>query len=250
MGAFTTNAPCRSSSRAKFVSSSRVLRTMAVDGLVSGGGSLDPATIDEARTAFFFWLFGASGGAGIARSAFPRMYNNVREVNALQGVGPTKLGEPLELSPLCGYPRPIYKADVEQIVNKKQTVEDIVRKFPVEGNFLSARGYLTFQAFQMANKDANPLALRVVFDSLNTSSDICSPDIAQEKLEDYKANINSLASSALSSRFKGYAAIFGLLFLLALADYEAFVVHFRTGTFATLSVSALKPRFFHSFHVK
>lgn len=119
---------------------------------------------------------------------------------------------------------------MEQILNKKLTVEQIVAKYPIEGNFLSKNGYLTYQAFQMANPDANPLTLRVVFDSLNTSSDVCNPIIAQEMLDSYKKNLNDLASKVLLSKLKGYAAIFFLLFLLALADYEAFVVHFRTGT--------------------
>jgi hypothetical protein len=211
-------------------------RTMVAEAV----SAIDPAAVDEARTAFFFWLFGASGGAGIARSAFPRMYNNVQEVNALKDVGPTKRGETIDISPLCGYPRAIYKADVEQVLSKKITVEQIVEKYPIEGNFLSAGGYLTYQAFTLANKDANPLTLRVIFDSLNTSSDVCSPDIAQERLDAYRNDINALATNVLFAKLRGYIAIFGLLFLLALADYEAFVVHFRTGKFVVVTADSDK----------
>jgi hypothetical protein len=193
-------------------------------------GGVDPALVGEARTAFFIWFFGASGGAGIARSAFPRMFKNVMEVNALKGVGPSKGGEKLSISPLCGYPQAIYKADVEQIINQKISVAKIVEKYPVEGNFLSKRGYLTYEAFKRANKDANPLTLRVVFDSLSTGSDVASPDKAQEILDSYKTDLNALATNVLQSKLKGYLAIFTLLFLLALADYEALVVHFRSGT--------------------
>src|SRR5687768_16031628 len=69
-------------------------------------------TVQAARSEFFFWFFGASGGAGLARSAFPRMFQQVRYVQSLKGVGPTFGGETLGLSPLCGYPQDVAKKDV------------------------------------------------------------------------------------------------------------------------------------------
>jgi hypothetical protein len=197
---------------------------------------LDPGPIDEARTAFFFWLFGASGGAGIARSSFPRMFKNVMEVNSLKGIGPSEGGETLDMSPLCAYPEAIFRKDVEQIVNNKLSVEQIVQKYPIEGNFLSAKGYLTYAAFKLANPDANPLSLRAVFDSLNTSADVSNPEIAQELFNTYKTDPDALAGKVLLAKMKGYGAIFFLLFLLALADYEAFAVHFRLGTFVVCCI--------------
>jgi hypothetical protein len=41
-------------------------------------------SLDEARNAFFLWFFGASGGAGIARSAFPRMLRNFQTVSEFE----------------------------------------------------------------------------------------------------------------------------------------------------------------------
>lgn len=102
--------------------------------------AVDVAAMETARTAFFIWFFGASGGAGIARSAFPRMYDNVRQIQSLKDQGPSKGGETIGISPLCGYPQDLKRADIESVVNKKQTVEQIVEKYPIEGNFLSAQG--------------------------------------------------------------------------------------------------------------
>ena len=96
--------------------------------------------METARTAFYIWFFGASGGAGIARSSFPRMWNNFQTVRSLKGVGPTQGGEKLGISPLCGYPEDLSRKDVERIVNKKMTVEQIVEKYPVKGNFLAESG--------------------------------------------------------------------------------------------------------------
>ena len=86
------------------------------------------------------WFFGASGGAGIARSAFPRMYNSVRTIQSLKGVGPSAGGPTIGISPLCGYPEDICIADVEKIANNKLSIEQIVKKYPIEGNFLTAKG--------------------------------------------------------------------------------------------------------------
>jgi hypothetical protein len=99
-----------------------------------------PSDVDTARISFFIWFFGASGGAGIARSAFPRMYNSVRYVQNLKGVGPTAGGETIKLSPLCGYPEDLSVADVQKIVNNKLSIEQIVKKYPIEGNFLTESG--------------------------------------------------------------------------------------------------------------
>jgi hypothetical protein len=86
------------------------------------------------------WFFGASGGAGIARSSFPRMYNNVKTIQGLKGKGPTLGGEKLGLNPLCGYPEDLSIADIKKILDDCPSVEELVRKYPVEGNFLADRG--------------------------------------------------------------------------------------------------------------
>jgi hypothetical protein len=88
----------------------------------------------------FRWFFGASGGAGIARSSFPRMYDATRYIQSLKGVGPTLGGPTLGLSPLAGYPEDISRADIQKILNNKLTVTQIVQKYPVEGNFFASKG--------------------------------------------------------------------------------------------------------------
>lgn len=98
-----------------------------------------PAEVDTARISFFIWFFGASGGAGIARSAFPRMYDAVRYVQNLKG-SPSAGGEAIGLNPLCGYPEDLSVADVEKIVNNKLSIEQIVQKYPIEGNYLTEVG--------------------------------------------------------------------------------------------------------------
>jgi hypothetical protein len=190
---------------------------------------VEVSDMDTARTAFFIWFFGASGGAGIARGAFPRMYKNVQTIQGLKDEGPTLGGETVPLSFVCGYPtQGLSIADIKQVVNAD--VEKIVVKYPVEGNFLSAKGYLTFKAFQAANKKSNPLTVRAVFDTLNSSTDVCNPETAQEKLDAYKADPALVASELLKAKLIGFTSIFVLLFLLGLADVIAFG-HAREGWF-------------------
>lgn len=139
------------------------------------------AEAEGARTQFFLWFFGASGGAGIARSSFPRMYQQVTYIQSLKGAQPSLGGETVGLSPLCGYPEDLCASDIQKIASNKMNVEQIVEKYPVEGNFLSRNGYLTFPAFEQANADCNPLAIRAVFDTFAQSTDAVEPEKAQGK---------------------------------------------------------------------
>jgi hypothetical protein len=186
---------------------------------------LDATSVYQGRVAFFIWFFGASGG-----SAFPRMYDNVVATSALKGAGPTKGGAGIGLNPICGYPQDVAVADILQVVNNRLSIEQIVDKYPIENNFLSKNGYLTYEAFKRANAASNPLAVRVMFDAFS-SSDACSPIEAQDLLDEFRQNPKAVASKAFATKLKGYGAIATLLFLLALADYEAFVVHARQGMF-------------------
>mmetsp|Transcript_12241 Transcript_12241/g.17076 ORF Transcript_12241/g.17076 Transcript_12241/m.17076 type:complete len:283 (+) Transcript_12241:117-965(+) len=181
-----------------------------------------PADLGEARTAFFVWFFGASGAAGIARGAFPRMYNNTQTIKKLEGVGPTKGGDTVGLSSLCAYPVDLSIADINQILNNKLSIEQIVAKYPVEGNFLAAKGYLTFSAYEQANKGCNPLTLRAIFDCFSQSTDVVNPIIAQQKVDAYKENLGTFKNDLLKSKLQGYMAIITLLGLLGLADIVAF----------------------------
>ena len=134
------------------------------------------------------------------------------------------------LSPLCGYPQDIAVADIEKVVNNKLLVEQIVEKYPVEGNFLASKGYLTFDAFERANADANPAAVRAIFDTFAQSTDLTDPRIAQEKIDSYREDPTRLNGALLKSKLTGFSAIFALLFLLGLADFIAFG-HAKDGWF-------------------
>lgn len=68
------------------------------------------------------------------------MYDSVRYIQNLKGVGPTQGGETIGVNPLCGYPEDIAVADVEKIVNNNLSIEEIVTNFPIEGNFLTEQG--------------------------------------------------------------------------------------------------------------
>jgi len=191
--------------------------------------SLNLAEIDlpqaalTARGDCVFWFFGASGAAGIARSAFPKMFENYVSLQKLKDVGPTKGGEAMGINTLaCGFPQDLSKADVQQVAANPLSVEQIVEQFPVPGIYLASRGYLTFDAFQQANQAANPLAVRAVFDSFATSAGNCDPNVAQAKLDKYKNNVEAIKFDLLKAKVLGLVAIVTLLFLLGIADIIAF----------------------------
>ena len=182
-----------------------------------------PVAAENARMETGLWLVGASGGAGIARSAFPRMYKNVRTIQSLAGVGPTLGGEKVGVSSLCGLPEDLCKDDVNKIVNNRLTVEQIVEKGPKK-SFWATKGYLTYDAYVEAMKGCNPLAVRAIFDTFNTNTDLVEPDVAQQKIDSYKADptCETFKKSLLASKVQGFSAIIFLLFLLGLADVVAF----------------------------
>lgn len=184
---------------------------------------------ESARKLFFLWFFGASGGGGIAVGAFPNMYANFQGIRSLKGEGPTLGGEKIGLSPLCGYPEDLCLADVEKIFNNKMTAETMVKKGPKD-SFWAEKGYLRLEAFQAANKNCNPLAVRAAFDAMTTSVATVSPVVAQEKLDSFKADINAFKTSLFLSKMKGYSAIGFLLFLLGIAAATC-AASFRYGWF-------------------
>lgn len=192
----------------------------------------EEASSATARTAFFIWFFGASGGAGLARSAFPRMYDQVRQIRSYKDQ-PMAEGPRLGISTLfTGYPEDIAVAEIEAIVNSKLSVEQIVTAYPVENNFLSAKGYLTYDAFCQAHPNSNALAVRAVFDTFAQSTNVVSPDVAEGLLDLYRNDVYALNGKLLASKVQGYAAIFFLLGLLGLADVVAFG-HAYQGWFPT-----------------
>lgn len=186
--------------------------------------------VEASRVQFFGWFFGASGGIGIALSAFPRMYDQFRSLQSLKGREPSLGGDTVGISPLCGYPEDLSVGDLEKIVNNPLTIQQMAAKFPIENNFLSRNGYITFPAYEKANKGSNPLVIRAVFDSFAQSTDACDPFVAQDKIDSYKEDIYRIKGTLLYSKFTGYAAIGTLLFLLVLADVIV-IGHARDGWF-------------------
>ena len=195
--------------------------TTSIAAMPTVGPEFFEVNSELARKAFFIWFFGASGAAGIARSAFPRMYRSTMTIQSLKGVGPTLGGETIGISPLCFFPEDLAIKDVEQVVNNPLSVAEIVERHPIEGNFLAKKGYLTFEAFNLANEGANPLAIRGIFDTFNQSTNVCEPEIAQAKLTSYREDPTLLRGALLKSKVVGFFAVFTLLFLLGFADIVA-----------------------------
>jgi hypothetical protein len=185
--------------------------------------------MEYSRQEFYFWFFGASGAASIGRKAIPRFIQQVSYIQGLKGT-PTASGEMLGISPLCGYPQDLAIKDLEKIVKNPLSIERIVEQFPIKGNFLSEKGYVTFDAFTLANKDASPLAIRAVFDTFAQSNDLCDPEIAQKKMDSYKQDITLIKGGVNYSKATGAAAILTLLLLLGGADIVA-SYHFYMGWF-------------------
>eukprot|EP00536_Pseudo-nitzschia_multiseries_P004028 jgi/Psemu1/187217/e_gw1.65.118.1 len=158
------------------------------------------------------------------------MYGQFQEMRALKGCEPSLGGDTIGLSPLCGYPEDLSVKDLEKIVNNRLNIQQMVEKFPIENNFLSKSGYITFAAYEMANKGCNPLAVRAVFDTFAQSTDASDPFVAQDKIDSYKEDVYRISGSLLYSKATGYVAVGTLLFLVGLADVIV-LGHARDGWF-------------------
>lgn len=186
--------------------------------------NMDMTDIDSARKLFYLWFFGGSGGAGIAIAAFPDMYRRFMEMRSLAMKGPTEGGETIGISPLCLYPDDLKLKDVKKVLNNPMSVETMVKLGPKE-SFWAQRGYLRYEAFEAANRNCNPLAVRAIFDAMTTSTSTVEPDLAQDLLDSFREDLTVLKNALLVNKMKGYCAIAVLLFLLGLAatvSLEAF----------------------------
>lgn len=186
--------------------------------------------VEGSRVQFFLWFFGASGASSIARSAFPTMYSRISYIQSLKGEGPSLGGETIGVSPICGYPEDLSVKDIEKVANNRMTIEQMVKKFPEEDNYLASKGYVTYSVFEQANNGANPLAIRAVFDTFSQSTDVAEPRAAQEKLDIYREDPYAVNDGLIKSKITGYATVFTLLFLLGFADFTAYG-HGRDGWF-------------------
>ena len=173
--------------------------------------------MEVARKTVGWWIMGAAGSGGMARKVFPQMMDEYMELQQLKDSRAISSGETIGIGPLLGFPGDVLVEDVEEIVNNPLTVEEITQNFPVEGNFLAAKGYLTYAAFSKANADANPLAVRAVFDSFRKPKCV-EPYLAQELLDTYKSDIGKIRENLIVKQIVLWLAVISLLFLLGLAD--------------------------------
>jgi hypothetical protein len=204
----------RTSSRTPPISGTSFSST--TQNLILLGDELTEA-VSTARGEFVLWFFGGSGAGGIALGQFPKMFKKIQYIQSLKGQGSTLGGDKIGLSPLCGYPEDLAVKDVASVVNNPLSIDDIVEKFPDDESFLAKRGYLTFAAFLAANSQANPLAVRAIFDTFAQSTDVCTPDVAEQKLAEYRQDITRLNSALLGSKAVGWLSLGVLFFLLGIA---------------------------------
>lgn len=169
-------------------------------------------TPEHARTYFYIWFFGGQGGATVALGQFPRQFEKFKSLFDMAADGPIAAGDTVGLSPLCLYPRDISKADLDQVLSNKLSVEQMVIKGP-KPNYMSQKGYLCFESFADANKKSNPLTIRAVFDAMSTGDNV-DPFVAQSKLDEFRSDPSAFKNSLLKQKLAGFSSIAFLLFLL------------------------------------
>lgn len=122
---------------------------------------------------------------------------------------------------LAGYPDPVYSNDVKQVMNyidNNMTIPEIVANFPIENQI---EGYLRYESLAKAIPNANPVAVRAVFDSmaLGINKNQVAPRVAMQRLEAYKEDLSLLKSELNKGRTVGVTALVILLGLLGTCDY-------------------------------
>jgi len=181
---------------------------------------IDADLVKEMATSrITFWLcfFGASGSAAVGRAAIPKTIDSIKlnqELSGKENAGGETLG-------LVGYPESIYRDDVMMILNNPMKVNQIREKYPIEGTLPAMFQY---KSLVKANPDANPLAVRAVFDSLviGINKMSVSPDSAQEKMDEFKMDLNVLKTRNNVGKLIGIGAFLFLLVLIGGADWFAF----------------------------
>lgn len=182
---------------------------------------IDADVINEmtnSRITFWLCAFGATGSAAVGRAAIPKTIDAIKLNLSLAGKGNTTDGEDLGL---IGYPEPIYREDVEKILNNPIPISEIVQNYPVPGRMPNM---LQYESLAEVNPDVNPLAVRAVFDSLviGINKNSAPPRTAQENLEKFKEDITALKSQNNIGKVIGFTALIFLLSLIGGADWFAF----------------------------
>jgi len=173
--------------------------------------------MSNSRITFWLCAFGATGSAAVGRAAIPKTIDAIKLNLSLAGK-PSSGGEDLGL---IGYPEAIYREDVEQIINNPIPMSEIVEKYPVPGRMPNM---LQYESFAKVNPDANPLAIRAVFDSLviGINKNSAPPITAEENLALFRTDISALKKNNNIGKAIGFTALTFLLTLIGGADWFAF----------------------------
>ena len=150
-----------------------------------------PETLQEmtnARFAFWMSFYAAAGVGSIGRELIPIVFGRYQSTNSLS-VGEEKrmnneansnrsinnnridASSGVDLR-IWGYPEKIFTHDVEMILKNPLTPTQIAKRYPISTagryNYTHMKGddipFLGYDSFVKANPNANPVALRAVFD--------------------------------------------------------------------------------------
>ena len=184
--------------------------------------------MEAARSSVPLWFFGAAGSGGVARAVIPSLIDNWKEVQQLSSGPPpnNSAGPTIGIGPAWGYPQDVTVADIQDILDTPLTIVQIVQQNPMENNMFSKNGYMTLDAWMQHYANKNQLAARVVFDAFGKSLTV-EPEIAQAKLDQFRADISNIKSSIIQGKIVVASALFALLFLLGLADVATATDAFR-----------------------
>eukprot|EP00555_Chaetoceros_dichaeta_P012412 CAMPEP_0198269004 /NCGR_PEP_ID=MMETSP1447-20131203/39647_1 /TAXON_ID=420782 /ORGANISM="Chaetoceros dichaeta, Strain CCMP1751" /LENGTH=218 /DNA_ID=CAMNT_0043960353 /DNA_START=314 /DNA_END=970 /DNA_ORIENTATION=- len=174
--------------------------------------------MSNSRITFWLCFFGATGSAAVGRAAIPKTIKSIKLNQSLAGQGNSLGGEDLGL---IGYPETIYREDVEKVLNNPVLIDDIVAKYPIPNRMPNM---LQYESFAMANPDANPLAIRAVFDSLvvGINKNSAAPQAAQDNIIKFRTDLDALKKQNNVGKAIGIFAFFFLLSLIGGADWFAF----------------------------
>ena len=219
----------------------------------------------NARFAFALCFYGAAGVGSIGRELIPVVFGRYRTTSALESSDGANVAGSSSINRqqnddedlgIWGYPETIYRRDVETILNNPLTPLAIANKYPIAQDkdadkryqythMKDAVPFLGYDGFERANPNANPVALRAVFDSFSNSiggSNAVSPITAQNNIDSFlqqsdsgkrrgKATVTGeLAKKLNGGKTTGIIAFGFVLVLLGVGDYLA-IFHLWKGWF-------------------
>ena len=169
---------------------------------------------------FWFFFFGGSGALGIGGAQVPKILKELDQIKALGGK-PSLGGPELDTNPLAtfGYPEPLRVQDIESIFQNLPDVPTLLSKGDKK-TYMSQLGYVEEVALARALPDANPLALRSLYDAVSGGGGggVISPSILTQKLAVYReaGGVEAFKTDLLVSSMKKNSAYLAFLSLIAL----------------------------------